>query len=463
MLALALLALLALLARPPCNVRAKGSGKGSPRREGRLLTELSCLDKHCVPQEQRGGQPEAGAVHWTTSFAQAEVEARASGKLIFVQFTEIPGSQTCQDYGRDVLSHPIIADLLEEAFVPCLVNTHGGGEAAEILGIFGIAALSGGPAVHFVDADRREVAPRYQCKAAHGNPNLRAEAAAVFHAAADALAAVQQPLPPYARLMGPVGAAAVVGLGMESEWLVFTVDSFWSAEALLGALPAALSTEVGWCGGAFQSPPRLEQAVRLEFDSSVAGAGEIVSAAMALGFSPTDERTAQSFRAAKASDQKHCLRTRLSDDDSTQPQESEQTPSAREAPVRVRALHRVALTPSQAMRANAACFRSAPEEGHLLQSIRFASLSVSLCLCVSVSLCLSLCVSFCLYEIQMCVSMFLYVALTQSYFVVRHRYPVLSPRQYEQQALARRVAPGQRTHHHHAPIHFASRQSSKEL
>ena len=233
---------LALLARPPCNVRAKGSGKGSPRREGRLLTELSCLDKHCVPQEQRGGQPEAGAVHWTTSFAQAEVEARASGKLIFVQFTEIPGSQTCQDYGRDVLSHPIIADLLEEAFVPCLVNTHGGGEAAEILGIFGIAELSGGPAVHFVDADRREVAPRYQCKAAHGNSNLRAEAAAVFHAAADALAAVQQPLPPYARLMGPVGAAAVVGLGMESEWLVFTVDSFWSAEALLGALPAALST-----------------------------------------------------------------------------------------------------------------------------------------------------------------------------------------------------------------------------
>ena len=138
--------------------------------------------------------------------------------------------------------------------------------------------------------------------------------------------------------------------------------------------------------------------------------------------------------------------------------------------VRARALHRVALTPSQAMRANAACFRSAPEEGHLPQSMRFASLSVSLCLslCVSASFSLCLCLSLCAclsasVKFKWCVSMFLYVALTQSNFVVRHRYPVLSPRQYEQQALARRVAPGQRTHHHHAPIHFASRQSSKEL
>jgi hypothetical protein len=347
-----------------------------------------------VPAER--GQPEAGSVRWTTDFAQAEAEARASGKLIFLQFTEIPGSSICQDYGRDVLSHAIIADLLEEAFVPCLINTAGGGN--EVLGIVGVVE-PGRPAVHFVDTNRREVAPRYQCGNLHGN--LRDEADAIFHAAANALTAVQQPLPLVAQLMGPVGAAAVVGLGMDSEWLVFTVDSFWSAEALLGALPAALSTEVGWCGGAFQNPPRLDQAVRVEFDSSLAGAGEITTAAMALGFSPTDERTTQSFRSAKASDQKNCLRTRLASEDrgSNQEKDSEMRPGPRDTGDRVRALHRVALTPTQAMRANAACFRGASEE----------------------------------------------------------EYPVLSPRQFEQQALATRLAPGQRTHNHHAPIHYAPR------
>ena len=396
---LALLLLLLLLT--PCSITAKSSGKGSPRREGRLLTELSCHDKHCVPAER--GQPEAGAVRWTTDFAQAEAEARASGKLIFLQFTEIPGTPTCQDYGRDVLSHSIIADLVEQAFVPCLINAVGGGdEGGEVMGIVGVVEHGRPPAVHFVDTNRREVAPRYQCGDLRGN--LRDEADAVYHAAANALAAVEQPLPLFARLMGPVGAAAVVGLGMESEWLVFTVDSFWSAEALLGALPALLSTEAGWCGGAFQNPPRLEQAVRVEFDSSLAGAGEITTAAMALGFSPTDERTAQSFRSAKASDQKNCLRTRLASGDrhSNHRQDSEEGPGAsRHVYDRVLGLHRVALTPTQAMRANAACFRGAFQE----------------------------------------------------------EYPVLSPRQLGQQALATRLTPGQRTHSHHAPIHYTSRHN----
>eukprot|EP01043_Picozoa_sp_COSAG02_P050108 COSAG02_NODE_5109_length_4620_cov_3.383765_2_plen_412_part_00 len=398
-LSLATLALLLLLILAPCSVTAKGSGKGSPRREGRLLTELSCHDKHCVPAER--GQPEAGAVRWTTDFAQAEAEAQASGKLIFLQFTEIPGTPTCQDYGRDVLSHSIIADLLEQAFVPCLVNAVGGGNDGD-MGIVDVVERGRPPAVHFVDSNLREVAPRYQCGDLHGN--LRDEADAVFHAAANALAAVEQPLPLFARLMGPVGAAAVVGLGMESEWLVFTVDSYRSAEALLGALPAALSTEVGWCGGAFQNPPRLEQAVRVEFDSSLAGAGEITTAAMALGFSPTDERTAQSFRSAKASDQKNCLQTRLASDDhrSSQRKDSGEGPGgSRDVDDRVLALHRVALTPTQAMRANAACFRGAFQE----------------------------------------------------------EYPVLSPRQLEQQALATRLTPGHRTHSHHAPIHYSPRHN----
>jgi hypothetical protein len=364
--------------------RHTASAAASPRRENRLLTDVACLDEHCAPTER--GQPEAGVVRWATSLTQARAEAEASGKPIFVQFTEIPGGQqTAQDYGRDVLSHPVLADLIEEAFVPCLVNSRGGGENDAALEFFG-EATTGGPAVRFVDAERRDLAPRFQCSGGGGG-DLRDAAAAVFRAAADALTVARQPLPPFARLMGPVGAAAVIGLGMESEWLVFTVDSFHSAEAVLGALPAALSTEAGWCGGTFQKPPRLEQAVRVEFDSSLAGAGEVVTAAMALGYSPADERTAQSFRSAKPADQKHCLRASI-----TNPPAGPGGGALAGAEDLARALARVSLTPTQAMRANAACFRGAPVGD----------------------------------------------------------YPALSPRQVEQQKLATRLQPGRRTH---APKH----------
>ena len=235
-----------------------------------------------------------------------------------------------------MLSHAVLADLIETAFVPCLVNNRGGGaEDDEALAFFGEAKLNN-PAVRVVDSERRDIGPRYQCGNVHGD--LRAEADAVFHMAVSALgaAASSPPLPGFASLMGPTGSARVLGLGMESEWLIFTMGSFWTGEGLLGALPAALSTEAGWCGGMFQKPkPRLEQAVRLEFDSSLAGAGEVTTAAIALGLSPVDERTAASFRSAKPSDQKHCLRLNLGKGDHAQ------------------SLHRVALTPTQAMRANA--------------------------------------------------------------------------------------------------------------
>ena len=243
-----------------------------------------------------------------------------------------------------MLSHTILADLIEAAFVPCLVNNRGGAPADdEALAFFGEAKLNN-PAVRIVDGERADVGPRYQCGNVHGD--LRGEADAVFHLLANALGAFhaagsqeQQLLPSFARQMGPTGSARVVGLGMESEWLVFTVGSFWTGEGLLGALPAALSSEAGWCGGMFQKPePRLEQAVRLEFDSSLAGAGEVTTAALALGLSVTDEPTAGSFRSAKPADQKHCLRLNLGKGDHAQ------------------SLHRVALTPTQAMRANAACY-----------------------------------------------------------------------------------------------------------
>ena len=60
-----------------------------PRRQGQLLTQLTCLDEHCAPTEP--AQPEAGVVHWLTSLTAAQAQSKALNRPIFLQFSEIPG------------------------------------------------------------------------------------------------------------------------------------------------------------------------------------------------------------------------------------------------------------------------------------------------------------------------------------------------------------------------------------
>ena len=108
-----------------------------------------------------------------------------------------------------MLSHPILADLIELEFVPCLVNNRGDrgglGENDATLELFGEPRLNN-PVVRFVDAEGRGLAPRL---------SGRWTPEAVFQGAAAALAAVSRPLPAWATTMAaaPSLSAAVFTCG----------------------------------------------------------------------------------------------------------------------------------------------------------------------------------------------------------------------------------------------------------
>ena len=108
-----------------------------------------------------------------------------------------------------MLSHPILADLIELEFVPCVVNNRGDrgglGENDATLELFGEPRLNN-PVVRIVDGEGRALVPRLS---GQWTPE------AVFEGAAAALAAVSRPLPTWATTMAAAASlsAAVFTCG----------------------------------------------------------------------------------------------------------------------------------------------------------------------------------------------------------------------------------------------------------
>lgn len=80
---------------------------------------------------------ELGKIQWGRDLDHALVAAQISGKPVFVLFQEVPGCQTCVSFGEQVLSHPLIVEVIETAFEPVFVYNNKSGKHAEILRRYG--------------------------------------------------------------------------------------------------------------------------------------------------------------------------------------------------------------------------------------------------------------------------------------------------------------------------------------
>jgi len=76
---------------------------------------------------------ELGQVDWLRSYDTAIAESKASDKPILILFQEVPGCATCRNYGDNVLSHPLLVDVIEHYFVPLAIFNNKGGEDKKIL------------------------------------------------------------------------------------------------------------------------------------------------------------------------------------------------------------------------------------------------------------------------------------------------------------------------------------------
>ena len=116
-----------------------------------------------APLSCHAGSPtqaeEAGVVSWGRDLDTALAASRTSGRPVLALFQEIPGCAGCKQFGRDVLSNPLLVEAIETQFTPLLIHNNKPGRDAEVLKRFGEPAWNY-QVVRFLDPAGKDIIPR---------------------------------------------------------------------------------------------------------------------------------------------------------------------------------------------------------------------------------------------------------------------------------------------------------------
>ncbi len=139
--------------------------------------------------DQTAARPvEVGDVRWGRDFDAALKMSAEAGKPVLVLFQEIPGCSGVQKFGREVLTHPLIVQAIEEEFIPMLIyNNRTGGMDRKILKRYREPAWNY-QVIRILDAQGKDVIPR---------KGRVWTAKGVAERMIEALSAVQRPVPDY--------------------------------------------------------------------------------------------------------------------------------------------------------------------------------------------------------------------------------------------------------------------------
>lgn len=198
---------------------------------------------------------ELGEVKWLRDIKEATQQAKQSGKPILILFQEIPGCITCQRYGSDVLSHPLIVEAIEQEFIPLAIHNNKNGEDSRVLKFFGEPAWNN-PVVRIVDADLKNIVQRLD-----GNYTPWG----VSDKMIQALTAKKKIIPGYLRLTAEYLSPN------PSKQLSFSMSCFWEGEKNLGHLEGVIRTEPGFIQG--------QEVVKVNYDPSIIGTDQLIKAA----------------------------------------------------------------------------------------------------------------------------------------------------------------------------------------
>ena len=193
----------------------------------------------CLSAQQSGaaGPIELGEIGWQYSgstFDDAKKAARESGKPMLVVFQEIPGCATCRNFGRDVLSHPLIVDAARDAFVTVAVRNNSSGDAdAAVRDSYKEPAWNN-PVVRILDADGEDLVPRLS-----GRWTVEAVAAGMGEALKG------RDVPPWLDLFTMEHRARQRGLARAR----FSMYCFWTGEIEFGRQAGVIATTAAFDAG----------------------------------------------------------------------------------------------------------------------------------------------------------------------------------------------------------------------
>lgn len=201
---------------------------------------------------------ELGKVDWLRNLDEGIDQAKKDQKSIFILFQEVPGCATCQNYGKNVLSHPLIVDAIETLFVPVAIFNNKRGEDAAVLKSFGEPSWNN-PVVRIVNSSKKDVVNRIG-----GNYSQLG----IVQAMVEALQADGRAVPAYLNLLEKELLAEHSGL----ETANLSMYCFWTGEKQIGKIDGVVETQPGFMGG--------REVVQVQFDPEVVSYEQLVEKAI---------------------------------------------------------------------------------------------------------------------------------------------------------------------------------------
>ena len=215
---------------------------------------------------------ELGEVAWLRDYDRGLAFAAEQARPVLLLFQEVPGCSTCVNFGQDVLTHPLMVELIADRFVPVAIFNNRAGPDAEILRRYGEASWNN-PVVRFLGPDGAELLPRLA---------NRYDALGLYEKIVAVLEMRGEDIPGYFRLLG---RDLLVDESL-SQCVTYTTPCFWSGETSLAQHAAVITTDAGWIDG--------EEVVRVHFDARVASREDLDS------FAHAEDQRLRAIRPAQA-------------------------------------------------------------------------------------------------------------------------------------------------------------------
>jgi hypothetical protein len=213
-----------------------------------MLPSVSCFAASISQPE------EAGKVHWTRILETALASSAQTGKPVFALFQEIPGCAGCKQFGRDVMSNPLLVEAVETDFTPMLIHNNKPGTDAEVLKRFGEPAWNY-QVVRFLNSNGEDLIPRRDQVWDTGGIAERMIAT---------LTQAKRPVPVYLTLLAAEHSPKL-------KEAVFAMYCFWTGEMALGQIDGVVTTEAGYMDG--------HEVTRVKYDPAVISLPQLIAAA----------------------------------------------------------------------------------------------------------------------------------------------------------------------------------------
>jgi peptide methionine sulfoxide reductase MsrA len=178
---------------------------------------------------------ELGAINWMRNYDEATKMAQEQDKPILILFQEVPGCSTCRNYGKNVLSHPLIVEAIEDLFIPLAIYNNETGHDEKILKKFNEPSWNN-PVVRILSTDGDQLVPRVA---------REYSAYQLVRAMNTALGADDRQIPGYLNLLEEELSAIESGV----QETYFSMYCYWSGEKNIAKQKGVIYTEAGFMDG----------------------------------------------------------------------------------------------------------------------------------------------------------------------------------------------------------------------